>query len=130
MSFQQANVPAASRGVIQLLQDLAQSQELVVEPASIKTADGLVSPAAEGYVIRWLQNNGTTAVKVGLGPDVAEANSFHTTLAAGSADDDGTGGFIDLSWYKGDISIYSGGANRVTVTMARRAAGAGNQGKE
>lgn len=51
-----------------------------------------------------IQNQGQNVLFVKLG-DSADTNSFHFTLKAGAANDDGTGGTLDLDKYTGEITV-------------------------
>lgn len=103
----------------------ALAQKLIVMPPKIKTTNGEVFAAKDGVARRWLHNLGTTPVKylIDDGKTLAGENEpnctaeiFHDVLAGGSATDDGFGSMVDLSGFKGRVTIFeSGGTPRVAV---------------
>jgi len=102
-----------------LLRDLVMGQTLLVEDPHMVVADGLVFDGAKRAAIRTLENSGTNAVYWRVN-GVPAAGSFHGVLKACTTQDDGTGGFIDLSRFRGSIYLASvdGAAFRVTAFQA------------
>lgn len=77
------------------------------------TADGTVFTLAKGEV-GFVQNLDDAALAVKLGAS-ASTTSFNIMLQAGSAADDGKGGFIYITDYVGAVSVaaMSGTANYI-----------------
>lgn len=73
-------------------------------PPQIKTAAGIISPDRFTRALCVLQNNKDTVLLVAIN-NTPTANAYHWALKACSADDDGTGGSIDLSGIRGNIHI-------------------------
>ena len=118
----QAAVPSIARNSTQILKDLSTPQNLLIDPSNLITADGIALLDDANVVIRGLQNVGTTAVRwvcdADNNPDI---NNFHGVLQAGDALDDGKGGSVDLSGYRGTIRIAAAaGSPRVAPFIARR----------
>jgi hypothetical protein len=88
----------------QLLQSLVMGQELLVQDPIIFAAAGLILPSKRLVGIRTLENVGTVSVfwRIGGAPS---AGSFHGVLKGCTVANDGTGGFVDLSRFVGDVYI-------------------------
>lgn len=103
----------------QLLQALVMGQDMLVQDPIIFDAGGLILPTDRLSGIRTLENAGTVSVfwRIGGLPTV---NSFHGVLKACTAANDGTGGFIDLSRFIGDVYIAptTGSTCRVVAFQA------------
>jgi hypothetical protein len=70
-----------------------------------------------GYtLVRTLQNVGTVAVLYALGTN-ASTSSYHGILRGGTTNRDGTGGTVDLSHWRGLVTIITeGGTGTVSAT--------------
>lgn len=70
--------------------------------------------------VRTLQNVGTTPVLYALGSTVATTN-YHGVLAAGTDARDGLGSLVDLSNWRGSVSVMceSGSGTVVTIEITR-----------
>lgn len=103
----------------ELMKNQLVAQHLDVLPPNIKTGTGAEDafPVEEGVAMRFMQNCGLEPVKVCIG-DTATADVFHFILAGCSAVDDGLGSIVDVSKYKGKVSIYSAAAHRVATFRA------------
>jgi hypothetical protein len=98
----------------------------LVHPALILTGNGEALPRGSGDKIRWLQNVGTVSVKylISSSQDCTE-NLFHGVLMGGAAQDDGSGGVLDVSSEATRVSIFStSGAHRVAVVRVSNPEGA------
>lgn len=73
------------------------------------TQNGEIFPDEDNVAFRQIQNCGTVPVKVMVN-DAASAALFCGVLAACAAQDDGTGGVMDCSKFRGSISIIGIGA--------------------
>lgn len=121
MSYPQANVPSR-RGPGSFLQNAVDARNLDVRQPTIKTsADGIAVTVFEdevGVAIRAMQNCCAFPVKYAINQTVT-ANSFHGILAACSATDDGLGSYVDLSKFRGYVSVLAtGGALRLATFIA------------
>lgn len=98
---------------------LVVAQKLDVIPPQLFTATGAetVFEDENGVAMRFLQNCGTNAVYVAINSVASPAN-FHFIIAGGSVADDGLGSIVDVSKYKGSVSIYSAAAHRVASFLA------------
>lgn len=107
------------RSPYHLLRDLVIAQRLLVEDPKMKFVAGLILSGDKRAAIRTIENCGTVAVYWRCNGD-ASAASFHGVLKACTLDDDGTGGFVDLSRFQGDIYVApaTGSAIRVTAFEA------------
>lgn len=103
-----------------VMASVACDESLNVDPPRLVTADGEVfdnSPAA----LRFIQNCGTNGVKylVSIDEDCAE-DLFHGILPGGVDQDDGKGGQLNCSRFKGRITILGvGGSPRVATFRGR-----------
>lgn len=101
----QAQVPSV-RSSRQLLLDAIRAQDLIVESPKIVTAAGIALADENGVAVRTLQNVGTVAVFYVLDPtNNPSFNNMHGVLAAGTSNNDGTGGFVDLSRFRGTVRV-------------------------
>ena len=105
-----------------LLRDLVCAQELFVNGFKLITANSTAATPASSKSLKWairtLENSGITAVYWGVGA-VPSAGGFHGVLRACTAADDGTGGFVDISRFNGDIFLVAvTGAPRVAIFEA------------
>lgn len=121
MPYPQANVPDfLAPGAF--LKGLIAARDLIVEPPRIVAAnDGVAVDAfiaEDGGALRVLQNCCIYPIKYAVDTDVA-AESFHGILAGCTAQDDGLGSVVDLSRFKGRISVMAtGGALRACTFNA------------
>lgn len=67
-------------------------------------------------VIRVMQNTGTQPVLYALGSTCATTN-YHGVLAAGNATRDGLGSIVNLSSWKGSVSVMCETSSGTVVTM-------------
>ena len=112
----QAVLPETRIGV-DYLRDLLLAQHLVVDPATIVTQNGEVFNDTEGVCLRFMQNCGTVPVKYLISNEDAAADKFHGIIAGGSVVDDGLGSIVDLSRFKGRVSIFGVGGNPRVATF-------------
>lgn len=98
---------------------LVVAQILTILPPQLFTATGAetIFPSESNTALRFLQNCGTNVVYVAIG-SVASTTNFHFIVAGGSAADDGLGSLIDVSKYKGAVSVYSVAAHRIATFLA------------
>ena len=95
------------------------AQQLSVLSAQLKTGTSEeVFPAEDTVAMRFLQNCGTNAVKVAIGDTAASTDYFHFIIAGGNAEDDGLGSIVDVSKYKGAVTVYSAAAHRIATFRA------------
>lgn len=107
------------RSPYHLLRDLVVGQRLLVEDPLILVAAGVAFELRSKPALRSLENCGTIPV-YWRANGTAGAGSFHGILKACAAQDDGTGGFVDLSRFEGTIYIAptSGSVCRVVRFQA------------
>lgn len=101
------------------IRSLVMAQKLDILPPELFTGSGAetIFQDENGVALRFLQNCGTNAIYVAIG-SAASSTNFHFILAGGSAADDGLGSIVDVSKYKGSVSIYSAAAHRVAKFQA------------
>lgn len=107
------------RSPYQLMQALVMGQDLLVQDPIIFTAAGLILPAKRFVSIRTLANVGTVAVMWRIG-GTPTTDSFHGVLGAGNTANDGFGGTVDLSRFRGNVYIapITGSTCRVVAFQA------------
>ena len=98
------------------LRDITATGTGVTRPPFIAVINGEVLPRSKNDRIRWLQNLGTSPVKwLANNTDNCSAALFHGVLAAGTAEDDGFGGMVDLHTIGERVTIYCAATPRVAV---------------
>ena len=82
------------------------------KPVMITSAGLHVFKSSPGVIRRWIQNVGTVALFVFVGKtsthddeDLYDTDAAAYVLKADTGADAGAGGFIDLSWFSGDVYI-------------------------
>jgi len=108
------------RSPYNLLRNLVEAQQLeVFDPLIVTAASPGVVSEDKRWAIRSLENCGTNAVYWRVG-GIPSAGSFHGILKGSVAADDGSGGFVDLSRFRGPVYLASvdGAAMRVVVFQA------------
>jgi hypothetical protein len=120
ISEQATLIPSIQRTPVQLLKDAIRPQDLFVLTPNIVILDGIAILNRAEYVIKTLHNMAIEAVYFTCDGSTPSSSNFHGVLAGGTAEDDGTGGYIDLSRFRGEIRILaSSGSPRVAVFVAR-----------
>lgn len=116
----QSTVAVEVRSNYGLLRDLASAPDALVNDPILLEAAGKAIPNVRNQAVKTIENCGTTPVYWKIG-GLPSAGSFHGVLKACTANDDGTGGFVDLSRVPGDIWIAptTGSTCRVVCMYAR-----------
>jgi len=82
---------------------------------SVGTTAGLVLPLNEKRKGFWLQNTGTTVLKLTFGSTMPTQTVYHVALKAATGADDGTGGsYFEAAWV-GPVNAISSGAGGTCV---------------
>lgn len=111
------------------IRDAVLAQKLVIDPPKLIVAAGEAFDDQGGVALRFLQNCATVACyykvvddsNAATAPSNPSAIDFHGVMNACTVQDDGTGGQMDCSRFKGRILVagVGGGAVRLATFQGR-----------